>query len=85
MNNQKENGFYGAHDLAIEVLSPGSEQYDRGTKKDVYEQKGVKEYWLVDPATKIAEGFYLENNVFTPVIGGKRIMNLKLLNFVLKF
>lgn len=85
INNLKENGFYGAPDLVIEVLSPGTEKYDRGTKKHVYEQTGVKEYWLVDPATKIAEGFYLENNVFTPLIGGEGIMNLKLLNFVLRF
>lgn len=81
----KESGFYGAPDLIIEILSPATEQNDRGIKKDVYQETGVKEYWIVDPSTKMAEGFYLERNAFTPLSGGEGVMNLKLLNFSLRF
>ena len=85
MVNLKENGFYGAPDLVIEVLSPATEKHDRGIKKDVYEKTGVKEYWMIDPVTKMAEGFYLENNAFLPLNGGVGIMNLKLIDLVLRF
>ena len=85
MDNLKENGFYGAPDLVIEVHSPATEQHDRGVKKEVYEKTGVKEYWMIDPVTKMAEGCYLENNAFLPLNGGVGIMNLKLIDLVLRF
>jgi Uma2 family endonuclease len=34
--------------LAIEVLSPSSEQTDRGAKRDHYLANGVDDYWIVD-------------------------------------
>ncbi|HUS21857.1 MAG TPA: Uma2 family endonuclease [Aeromicrobium sp.] len=34
--------------LAVEVRSPGTWHLDRGRKRDVYEQAGVAELWLVD-------------------------------------
>jgi Uma2 family endonuclease len=36
-------------DLAIEILSPSSEIYDRRTKRRVYAEIGVANYWIVDP------------------------------------
>lgn len=36
--------------LAVEVRSPSTWRYDIGRKKDVYEQTGVAELWLVDVA-----------------------------------
>jgi len=45
----------GAPDLAIEVLSPGSEARDRTLKATVYARYGVREYWLVDPVTRSVE------------------------------
>ena len=39
----------GAPDLVIEILSPSSEDTDRGTKHELYGRHGVTEYWLVDP------------------------------------
>jgi Uma2 family endonuclease len=41
--------IWGAPDLVIEVLSPGSAAYDRTTKLGWYRQYGVRECWLVDP------------------------------------
>lgn len=56
----KENGLHGAPDLVIEILSPPTASYDRNQKKKVYELHGVKEYWIVDPGNKKAEGYFLE-------------------------
>ena len=33
-------------------------------KKDLYEQFGVKEYWIIDPEAQTIEVFALENNAF---------------------
>ena len=34
--------------LAVEVLSPSTKHTDRGEKRDLYQRKGVPEYWIVD-------------------------------------
>lgn len=47
----------GAPDLVIEILSPSTGYYDLKHKKDVYQQIGVKEYWIVDPMDKTVECF----------------------------
>ena len=38
----------GAPDFVIEILSPGNKANDLLTKKELYEQAGVKEYWIID-------------------------------------
>jgi Uma2 family endonuclease len=60
----REDGIYGAPDLVIEVLSKGTQSFDLGKKKKVYEKSGVKEYWVVDPKTKICTGFQLVDKKF---------------------
>jgi Uma2 family endonuclease len=39
----------GVPSLADEIISPSTSAYDRVTKRDVYAQFSVPEYWLVDP------------------------------------
>jgi Uma2 family endonuclease len=39
----------GTPSLAVEIVSPSTSSYDRITKRNVYAQYGVPEYWLVDP------------------------------------
>jgi Uma2 family endonuclease len=34
--------------LAVEVLSPSTLRTDRGKKRELYQRKGVPEYWIVD-------------------------------------
>jgi Uma2 family endonuclease len=50
-----ENYYHGAPDLIIEILSPSTAHRDRGRKYDIYEQYGVREYWLVDPEALFVE------------------------------
>ncbi len=60
----KTDGIYGAPDLIIEILSPGSKKLDLTKKKDAYEKAGVKEYWIVDPETKESIGHQLEKGSY---------------------
>jgi Uma2 family endonuclease len=52
----------GPADMAIEIISPDSRARDRGDKYYEYEQAGVREYWLIDPARKQAEFYRLGSN-----------------------
>ena len=58
----KANGVHGAPDLVVEVLSPSTAKNDRKYKKEVYAACGVREYWLVNPADKTVEQYFLEDN-----------------------
>ncbi len=48
-----EQGCNGAPDLIIEILSPGNSKKEMREKFEVYEESGVREYWMVDPQEKI--------------------------------
>lgn len=48
-----------APDWACEVLSKSTEKYDRGAKRDIYGQAGVKHLWLLDPRIELLEVFEL--------------------------
>ena len=55
----------GAPDLAIEVLSPGTENIrrDQIVKRQTYARFGVKEYWVVEPVVEVIEISRLQENV----------------------
>ena len=54
----------GAPDLVIEILSPGNSNKEMGIKFDLYEEAGVKEYWMVHPLDKMIQVYVLQNNKF---------------------
>jgi Uma2 family endonuclease len=41
--------FAGAPDLAVEIVSPDSVERDYVTKRALYQEAGVREYWIIDP------------------------------------
>ena len=47
-NKLTDKGCNGAPDWIIEIVSPGSEKMDYGTKLFKYRTAGVREYWIVD-------------------------------------
>ena len=64
----EQNGFHGAPDLIIELLSPSTSKYDLGQKKAGYERHGVLEYWIVDLDTKDVKGYFLEEGRYGKAI-----------------
>jgi Uma2 family endonuclease len=70
----KPHGIVGVPDLLVEFLSPSNNEHDLVTKKELYEKFGVKEYWIIDPTTKEALVYQLENKQYTLV--GKEITTL---------
>lgn len=44
-----ERGCCGAPDLVVEILSPGTAGKDLGPKRDLYQEYGVKELWIIHP------------------------------------
>lgn len=41
--------------LVIEVLSPSTARYDRFTKRRLYQEVRIPEYWIVDPEKRAVE------------------------------
>lgn len=44
-----DKGCIGAPDLVIEILSPGNSKREVRLKYELYEEAGVKEYWIINP------------------------------------
>jgi len=53
-------------DLVVEILSPSTAPRDRGAKRDLYEQSGVREYWIVDPRAREVTVLRLRDGAFAP-------------------
>ena len=56
-----EKGCNGAPDLIMEVVSPSTQQMDYGIKLFKYRTAGVREYWIINPVTRIVNVYDLEN------------------------
>ncbi len=46
-----DRGVVGAPDFIIEILSPSTAMKDQTEKRKLYETKGVREYWILNPDT----------------------------------
>ena len=47
--------YWGVPDLAVEILSEGTEHKDREIKRREYALAGVGEYWIIDPEAMTVE------------------------------
>lgn len=57
---RKGNTFLDIPRFVMEVLSPSTENYDRGEKKELYRQQEIDEYWIVDWQKKQVEIYTLD-------------------------
>jgi len=57
-----ELGCCGAPDMIIEILSPSTLKKDLTEKFTLYEESGVKEYWIVHPNDKAVNVFLLQED-----------------------
>jgi Uma2 family endonuclease len=68
------NHLEGPPDLAIEIVSPDSEARDWREKYQEYEAAGVREYWVIDPASQHMEAYALgsaESQADQPAAGNR--------------
>ena len=66
-----DRGCVGAPDWIVEIVSPGNTAHDTKTKFDLYEENGVREYWIVYPGLKTITAYVLENGQYE--LAGKYI------------
>jgi Uma2 family endonuclease len=86
-------GCIGAPDLIIEILSPGNNKKELKNKYEVYEESGVREYWIIHPHEQtvmtytLMVGKYIPSRLFTSgdIIESKSIAGFRLdLEYVFK-
>jgi Uma2 family endonuclease len=63
-----QRALMGPADLVAEIISPGGRTRDRIEKRDLYEQYGVKEYWIIDPEAQTVEVLFLEGVQYTLLV-----------------
>lgn len=57
-----DNGCLGAPDLIVEILSTGNSKKEMRTKKNLYEENGVREYWVIDPLRETLVQYVLQGD-----------------------
>lgn len=57
-----DRGCIGAPDIVVEILSPGNNRKELQNKYEVYEESGVKEYWIIHPDEKTFMKYTLDAN-----------------------
>ena len=64
-----EAGCIGAPDMIIEIVSPSNSKRDVEEKFQLYQQHGVKEYWIVFPYEKTVNVFILNDKQKYELVG----------------
>jgi len=81
-----EKGCLGAPDLVVEILSPGTSRVELQNKYELYEEFGVREYWVVHPVECTVFIYTLVNGEFQPsrlYTAGDQIRSVVLPGFLL--
>lgn len=67
VRKRRGNSFLNAPQFVMEVLSPSTEKYDRGEKKEIYCSEEIAEYWIVNLKKRQIEIYDLDyENGTTP-------------------
>ena len=61
-----DRGCIGAPDLIVEILSPGNNKVELQNKFELYEEHGVKEYWVIHPEQQTLLIYSLVENKYQP-------------------
>ncbi len=64
LSKMDERGYAGAPDLIIEIISPSTAKKDLDYKYKLYEENGVKEYWIVFPDSNAVDQYYLSEGKY---------------------
>ncbi len=59
-----KRGCLGSPDWIIEILSPGNSRTEMKEKYALYEENGVREYWIISPTHQFIQVFHLIENKF---------------------
>jgi Uma2 family endonuclease len=59
-----DKGCDGAPDLIVEILSPKNSKHDIETKFNLYQESGVKEYWIVETEQRFVLVYTLKNGEY---------------------
>lgn len=59
LNKLDDQGCNGAPDFIIEISSPRTAQKDVHEKYEIYQESGVREYWIVAPEDEMVDVFLL--------------------------
>lgn len=81
-----DKGCFGAPDLVVEVLSPGNSRVELQNKYDLYEEFGVREYWVIHPTDCTVLIYTLIEGKFQPsrlLTSGDKIQSIVLPGFTL--
>lgn len=63
-NKIKKGQYLGIPKFIAETLSPSTALKDKNIKKKLYSEKGVEEYWIVEPRSKSIEIYHLYGNEY---------------------
>ncbi|MHC1767862.1 MAG: Uma2 family endonuclease [Verrucomicrobiia bacterium] len=67
-----DRAIMGPADLVAEVVSLEGRTRDRIEKRDLYEQHGVKEYWIIDPEPETVDVLVLEGATYRVAVRARR-------------
>lgn len=76
-----DRGCIGAPDLVIEILAPSSNKKELKNKYEVYEEAGVKEYWVVYPAESgimihtLTDGKYMASRMLVDGLASSSVLS----------
>jgi Uma2 family endonuclease len=60
----QKKGIFGSPELVIEIVSPSSLKRDNEDKRLIYQQHGIKEYWIIFPSDETIEVLELGHGIF---------------------